>query len=348
MKVSVIVPTLNRANLLARTLLTLIHQNCPRDFEIIIVDNGSTDNTKEVVEKLESLSPYRIRYLYDARPGLLVGRHVGARAAEGDILSFVDDDVIVPPCWVENIYRLFSNTNVSLATGNNLPFFEDIKPDWLDFLWRNCEHGRYLGELSLLDFGNEPKEITAAFVWGLNYHIRKNILIDVGGFHPDILSRQFEIYVGDGETGIWRELEKNGYRAFFEPGLSLYHTVTKERMTKDYFIKRSYIQGMMNSYTDIRYPRIEENKSASSDKRSLARRMVGRLKKLFWVSDEPKNPLEKEANLLREKMAESSRQGYEKHQEECKRNPKLREYIQEKDYFHDLDRIYRQYLKVDG
>lgn len=109
MYLSVILPTLNRSRLLTRALLSLVQQICSKEYEIIVVDNGSKDGTKHMVKKINKLFGRKIKYLYDARPGSLIGRHVGAKRAQGDILSFVDDDIIVPPHWVEGIYNVFAD-----------------------------------------------------------------------------------------------------------------------------------------------------------------------------------------------------------------------------------------------
>ena len=84
-KLSVIIPTRNRSNLLDKTLLSIANQFFPKDFfEVIVVDNGSTDNTKEVVEKHNN--DLNLVYLYESNPGLHVGRHAGLNIAKSELL----------------------------------------------------------------------------------------------------------------------------------------------------------------------------------------------------------------------------------------------------------------------
>jgi len=101
-KATIIIPTRNRANYLSSSILSLTKQTYPAShFEIIIVDNGSTDNTKEISKKLISkYTDNRINYIYEPEPGLLSGRHRGAFEAKGDILIFIDDDIIAYNYWL--------------------------------------------------------------------------------------------------------------------------------------------------------------------------------------------------------------------------------------------------------
>ena len=88
-ELSVIVPTLNRAELLDQMLDSLMHQTYSSDsFEIIIVDNGSNDHTTSVIEKYEKIFP-NIRCIYESTPGLHVGRHCGMKASHSNILFSV-------------------------------------------------------------------------------------------------------------------------------------------------------------------------------------------------------------------------------------------------------------------
>ena len=95
--VSIIIPTFNRHSQLNRTLQSLVTLKTPRElFEIIVVDNGSVDETSNVVKKHQQENKnLKIKYFYDSEPGLLTGRHRGAKEACGEILTFIDDDVQV-------------------------------------------------------------------------------------------------------------------------------------------------------------------------------------------------------------------------------------------------------------
>lgn len=252
MHLSVIIPTRNRANLLELALHSLICQTHPiEEYEIIIIDNGSTDHTRSVVQLYQKNLPNLI-YAYEESPGLHVGRHAGLKISRGDILVYADDDIEALPTWLEGIAESFQDPDVALVGGNNLPKYEEAPPPWIEELWADTPYGKANGMYSILDFGDVMKEISPYYVWGCNFSIRKEILLQIGGFHPDGMPKQLLRYRGDGETAVSKEISKRGYKTIFNPKASVYHFVPKTRMTLDYIHWRGYIQGISDSYALIR------------------------------------------------------------------------------------------------
>lgn len=115
-ELSIIIPTLNRDRFLNTAILSLIRQTFPpMRFEILVVDNGSSDSTNKVTEEFITAFPsHQIRYIYEPEPGLLSGRHRGALEANGDILIFVDDDIEADPNWLKAIKESFDDSTVQL------------------------------------------------------------------------------------------------------------------------------------------------------------------------------------------------------------------------------------------
>jgi glycosyltransferase involved in cell wall biosynthesis len=221
------------------------------DFEIIVVDNGSTDNTRALVSELKK-ETNNIHYCFENRPGLHVGRHLGARLARGEILSFIDDDVEVFPTWLEGIIDSFQDNSIKMAGGKNLPKFEQLPPRWILEIWNGDSDRRILDVLSILDLGDEVKLIDPLLVFGCNFSIRKSVLLEAGGFHPDGMPRELVRYRGDGETHVARHLKGKSYHALYHPKASVYHMISSNRMTEEYFKQRSFLQGISDSYTSIR------------------------------------------------------------------------------------------------
>lgn len=250
---SVIIPTRNRASYLQQALASIMKQSYPIDFfEVIVIDNGSTDNTRQVVESFQQ-QLRNVRYFYDPTPGLHVGRHLGMKMAKAEILVYADDDIEASPTWLEAIAESFQNQDVILVGGQNLPKFESEPPDWIKKMWARNKHGeRILWYLSILDLGNKNKFINPYYIFGCNFSIRRNVLLDAGGFHPDAMPQELIRYRGDGESHVSKYVTESGRKAFYNSRASVYHQVPSNRMCEKYFVVRAYNQGISDSYTYIR------------------------------------------------------------------------------------------------
>jgi len=94
---------------------------------------------------------------------------------------------------------------------------------------------RILIYLSILDLGDTIKTINPYHVFGCNFSIRKKILLEAGGFHPDAMPQELIRFRGDGESHVSRYILVHGYKTLYHPKASVYHLVTHNRMTEDYF-----------------------------------------------------------------------------------------------------------------
>lgn len=254
MEASVIIPTMNRAETLRKCLISLLQLDfSPKDFEVIVVDNASKDHTHAVVEEFQKLgNEYTIKYFYEPVEGLLSGRHRGAKESSSEILCYVDDDVLFDPSWLRAIVESFSSPLVDIVGGPSLGEWESPVPQWVKDNWRHEKNKSYLGDLSLIEFGDKVQIIPAEFVWGLNYSIRKKTLFELGGFHPDCIPASKQEFQGDGETGLSYKISKKGTLAVYHPSAKVYHMTPKGRLTPAYLFKRYYYQGVCDSYTKIR------------------------------------------------------------------------------------------------
>jgi len=327
---TLIIPTRNRCSSLADTLNSICKQRENVDFEVIVVDNGSVDNTKKTCADFQSVIK-NLFYVYDNEPGLLTGRHHGASIARGEILCFLDDDVELNPFYVKQIVDLFEDQpNIQLATGPCLPKYEKYPPKWLDYFWGELPNGKYCSWLSLLDLGDEQIDLDQNLVWGLNFVIRKTALIDLGGFHPDLLPVEQQHFQGDGETGLTLKAIEKNYLAVYHPGLQLYHLVSDERLTKTYFKKRAYYQGVCDSFTKLRKG---ETKSVVRQ-RSLRDKLHPYYR---WIKNI--NPKYKKNNLPEEiiefqtALQQLYQEGFDFHQKYYATNEIVQEWVNRENYW---------------
>jgi len=238
-RISAIVPTHNRASSLRHTIASLQQQSLPSDdYEIIVVDNASTDDTKTVVEEANRKGAKEVRYVYEGRLGLHNARHAGARAAQARILAFTDDDAICERDWLEQLLACYSDPQVGCAGGKILPKWEVPPPTWIL---------RYPGALALLDRGDEVKELKwPEDIYGCNFSIRREVLFGLGGFNPESFS---DIWLGDGETGLVRKVYAAGWKVIYNPKAVVWHIIPQSRLTLEYMKRRFANQGAADSYS---------------------------------------------------------------------------------------------------
>jgi glycosyltransferase involved in cell wall biosynthesis len=311
---SVVIPTRDRAQHLSGALESLTRQTYPRDkFEVIVVDNGSTDGTREVCTSFMNRIP-QFRYLYEETAGLHAGRHRGMKTAKSDILVYADDDIEAFPMWLEGIAEAFCDEQVVLVGGKNLPKFEQEPPVWILRMWKkDHQGGRMLPYLSILDLGDEVKVISPYCVFGCNFSIRKSILLEAGGFHPDAMPPDLIRYRGDGETHVARYIIEHDYKAVYHPNASIYHIISSDRMTEKYFVRRAFSQGISDSYTEIR---TKKARSFLTNYRfHLKRRLLMTL-----------------ACIRRDKIKVGYFKGYSYHQEQVMNDLSLYDWVTRKSY----------------
>jgi glucosyl-dolichyl phosphate glucuronosyltransferase len=327
--IAVIIPTRNRSDLIVSALHSLTKQTLPANaFETIVVDNGSTDNTAEIVQSYQSILS-NLRYFFEPGPGLHAGRHRGMLEAKGDVLVFADDDIEAFPTWLTSIADIFQDPGVAMAGGNNLPAFLEKPPEWLHRMWnRQARDGsRSLPYLSIQERPSGHYPISPYQVWGCNFAIRKDVLLAAGGFHPDGMPKELIRFRGDGETHVSRYVEKNGLKCLFYSGASIYHKVTPERMTFAYFNQRGFNQGVSDSYTKLRGEDVQ-----ITQKRLLPFRIAG----WGWHKlQHLKNTYLEDAGIMRamNEYRKGYREGFSYHQAAYSEDLEVRNWVHRKDYY---------------
>lgn len=246
LKVSVIIPTYNRCQLIGKTLYSLLNQSYPEtNYEIIVCDNNSTDKTVNVIkEYIKKYGDMRIRYLCEKRQGSHYARNSGALMAKGELLYFTDDDMIADYNLLNNLVDFMEkHSRVAIATGKVLPKWEIQPPKWIE---KYCVNGW----LSLLNRGkNNRISNKDVDVYSCHEMIRKDVFVKTGGFHLDFVGKEL---LGDGETGLNKDILNMGYLSAYVADAVIYHIIPEKRMTQKYLNDRFYGQGNADSYTEYR------------------------------------------------------------------------------------------------
>jgi len=245
LSISVIIPTHNRSALLCVAIESFINQDYPNDkYEIIIVDNASTDNTMQAVSKFLNSTEPKIRYIYNNKLGLHYSRNQGATEANNEILYFADDDVIADKNMLTEICVPFLfNEKVASVTGRVLPKWETPPPKWIE---RYCNNKL----LSLLD---PPEDFVISkninFIYGCHQAVKRDVYIMAGGSNPDTFG---PIMLGDGEAGLNRKIQTLGYMFGYNGKAITYHVIPLQRMTQKYLDQRIGNEGTSQAYSDYR------------------------------------------------------------------------------------------------
>jgi GT2 family glycosyltransferase len=240
-KVSTIVCTTGR-NTLKECLESLNIQTYD-NYEVIVV--GINKQPKDLVSKLD------FNFILSPIANSSFQRNLGIKEAEGEIITFIDDDAIADKEWLKTLTKHYDKKEVVCVGGKIIPKFLTEIPPFLKQLPEGMFKG-FIGE-TLLCF-DEATAIDKPLLWGCNLSFRKSIFDDVGMF-DESLGRTPDKLIGEDETELQRRILKKGFKLIYEPKAIVTHLIDKERLTKKWFLERSFWQG----YSEILRIRNQEN-----------------------------------------------------------------------------------------
>lgn len=230
--ISAIICTYNREKYLPGLLNSILSQTIDSNqFEIVLINNNSTDNTEEISNKFAAEHPHiTFRYFVETNQGLSFARNRGILESKGEILTFLDDDAFLSQHYFERIVDFFEQNPNSAAVGSKiLLHYEDIVPAW---------ENKYLN--SLMGFynpGDEPFVYTNEdYPRGSNMSFRSKIFEEIGDFNTN-LGRVGRNLLGGEEKDLFLRIYRNKSQVNYIPDAVVYHCVPNERTTSE-FIKR--------------------------------------------------------------------------------------------------------------
>jgi len=246
---SVVVCTLDQADYLRKALGSLFEQTLSRaDYEVLVVDNGSTDSTKHVVASFPGF--VNLRYLYDPVPGLSHARNLGWQQARGRYVAYLDDDAVASPRWLERIRDRFETLVPRPAGvgGRILGIWEAEKPAWL-----GDDLQPYL---SIVDWPASPMFLDESrfYLAGTNVCYARTALAECGGFPTD-LGRKGLLLLSNEELWMQRILLSRGKPLWYDPEILVHHHIKAHRLTPDWFLERFFWQGVSDALLEDRLAR---------------------------------------------------------------------------------------------
>lgn len=233
--ITVAICTYNRADLLEETLGRVLQQQVPAslEWEILVVDNASTDHTRRVVERLAAESEGRVRYIHEQRQGISWARNSAVDSARGEVIAFTDDDVIPEPDWLANVVGTFRAHDCAGVGGRVLERWEFEPPDW----WSATQDAL---NSAIVGFhpGGDPRPLEIP-PFGANMAFRREMFEEYGGFRTDLGRSGDELISGE-DTEFGRRLLDAGEVIRYAPEAIVRHPVSRERATKAYFRRWYY------------------------------------------------------------------------------------------------------------
>jgi glycosyltransferase involved in cell wall biosynthesis len=239
--VTVVLCTYNRAKMLRNALQSVTLQDTRNGFayEILVVDNSSTDNTRSVVAEVASDSPVPIRYVQELTEGVVPARNRGVSEARGMWLAFFDDDQLAGPNWLRELLLAASLTKSRLVGGTTLPRLP-------------ASHPLALGPIARNVLGEHPYVGTARLCQGKSIPSTGNMLVarevfdSIGLFDTSMLD-------GGEDTDFVRRARASGITVSIAPTATIHHIIPASRVTPDYLRWKSIRTGYQFAALDLKY-----------------------------------------------------------------------------------------------
>lgn len=223
--VSIIVCTYNRCRYLEQTLNSIFALN-EKNFEVIVVDNNSTDETSLVVGQ------YPVHYIKELRQGVAYARNTGLAASLGQYIGFIDDDELIEPEWLTGMLKGFElGQNIGAVTGPVEPRYETTPPDWMP----QAFHGSYGGP--------EYRKLTDREMIGTGNSLFRADVLEGVRFRTDLGRSGISLISGE-DTEFVSQVFNKGFQGAYSPEAIVYHLIPQDRTTLSWYMKRFFAEGV--------------------------------------------------------------------------------------------------------
>ncbi len=252
---SVIICTYNRCHNLPECLAALEQQEVSCAWEVVLVDNNSSDSTRRFVEDYLRQTSIRLHYTFCEKQGLSYARNHGIEKAKAQWLAFIDDDIRVSPGWLQAIYQTFVEHDCDAVGGRiHLEIPLEQLPPWI--------RPDMYGFLGFRDFGDKPYQLDGLreFPFGGNMAIHRRAFERIGRFDPELGrkgagTRKEELFKGE-ETEFFHRLAASGGVIWYQPHALVYHKVLPHQLRRWFFLALHHNAGILKARRDRAvYPR---------------------------------------------------------------------------------------------
>ncbi|NOV00011.1 glycosyltransferase family 2 protein [Paenibacillus planticolens] len=233
--ISVIICTYNRSEILRECIESVLKNQVENDFELLVIDNNSNDNTEEIVS-LFTNNYSNVRYVKEEQVGLSIARNTGIAEATGEIVAFIDDDVVVSPLYIQAIHSFFCEHPEEVCAGGKvIPVWEFEKPEWFVKNFASIIGETTYGEKKrILKFQEVPI--------GCNMIFKKEIFRKTGMFNINLGIKGDELFLGE-ENALCEKIRKLGRNIYYLPEAYVRHKVHRNKVSQDYVLRRLKLEG---------------------------------------------------------------------------------------------------------
>lgn len=246
LSLDVIVPTFNRAPLLAKTLTSLLAAPRPPGLsvKITVVDNNSKDNTRALVSEYQADSAGQIAYIFEPLQGRCHAINAGITNTDGDLIGFIDDDEEIDSHWFTVVHATFMRGNIDFIGGPVSPNWGITPPKWLP--------REYCGVIGWIEHSDQEMPYDKHYpgiLMGGNAVIARRVIDRVGLYRTWLGRTDKGLLAGEDEE-MYARLLAAGARGYYIPELIIRHYIPAERLTKGYFRRWCLWRGISSGLID--------------------------------------------------------------------------------------------------
>lgn len=258
---SLIICTYNRDKYIYNVLKSIADNNFDKtNYEIVLVNNNSTDNTIEECKRFQLDFPdVNYQYFLEECQGLSYARNRGIKEAKGDILVYVDDDALVNKEYLQAYSDFFKNyPNAFAAGGPIIPKYETEQPSWMSYYTKELVTGYLYKGNQIIEFKKRR------YPGGGNAAFKKEVFDEIGLFNVD-LGRKGNNLLGAEEKDIFDKMEAKAMKYYYIPNAILYHIIPEAKLKKEYFNKLTYSIGKSERMRTLKISKAKYSKRLFSE-----------------------------------------------------------------------------------